>query len=225
MTRLLVMAKAPVPGSVKTRLRLPPETAAALQIAFIRDTIQKARAIAPVTVAATPPEALHLVRPLLPDGVRSTAQSGEDLGERMLDAALRLFERAPEPVVILGTDAPTLPPRSIRAAAAALEGESTHDDLAIIGSTDGGYVLLGLRKPHEALFRDIEWSTQTVHRETLQKARNLGLRVHEGEPHYDVDTPRDLQRLEEELANNPEAAPHTARLLKDPRTQKGREPE
>lgn len=215
MTRLLVMAKAPILGTVKTRLCLPPETAAALQAAFVRDAARKARATGLTTVAGTPPEALHLIGPLLPGGVQLAAQSGDDLGERMFGAALRLFEEDSGPVVILGTDAPTLPSGSIRAAVGALE---RGHDAAIVGSADGGYVLLGLKEPHEALFQGIKWSTGTVHRETLQRARDLGLNVHEGEPHYDVDTPEDLRRLEEELAKNPETAPHTAKFLKGLRT-------
>ncbi len=85
------MAKAPVPGATKTRLRLPPEKAAGLQAALIRDTVAKAGLLGPVTVAGTPPESLHLIETLLPGDVRLIAQSGEELGERMFTAARRLF--------------------------------------------------------------------------------------------------------------------------------------
>ena len=74
------MAKAPVPGNVKTRLLLPSEEAAALQAALIRDTVKKARAVGPVTVAAAPPESLHFIGPLLPGDVRLVVQRGEGLG-------------------------------------------------------------------------------------------------------------------------------------------------
>lgn len=83
----------------------------------------------------------------------------------MLNALVRLFEEGPEPVLILGTDASTLPHRRIERAARALKG---HHDAAIVGSTDGGYVFLGLKGPREALFRGIEWSTETVYRETVR---------------------------------------------------------
>ena len=203
------MAKAPVPGNVKTRLRLPPEEAAALQAALIRDTVEKTRSVGPVTVSATPPESLHLIGPLFPGGVRLVVQRGEDLGERMLDAASRLFEEGPEPVIILGTDAPTLPLARIEEAAHAL---NTHD-ASIVPSEDGGYVLIGLRNPYEALFRDIVWSTETVYRETVAKAQRAGLSVHKGATHYDVDTPEDLARLKTELQDHPELSPHTAELI------------
>lgn len=122
-------------------------------------------------------------------------------------------------------------PRPCRPAASgapgALEGERPDEhpyDASTIGSTDGGYVLLGMGGPHEELFRDVPWSTEAVYHKTVQGARALGLSLHEGEPHYDVDTPQDLVRLEEELGANPHAAPHTAKFLKDLRTQKGRGP-
>lgn len=205
------MAKAPVPGITKTRLRLPPYKAAGLQVALVCDTVEKARSLSPVTVFATPPDKLTLLEPLLPRGVRLLAQSGGDLGERMCAAAARLFEEGSEPVLILGTDAPTLPQASILRAAQALEEQY---DASIVGSIDGGYVLLGLKEPRQGLFRGIEWSTASVYRETVQKARDLGLRIHEGEPHYDVDVPEDLARLTRELREVPNLAPHTAKFLK-----------
>ena len=185
------MAKAPVPGATKTRLRLPQERAARLQAALIADTAEKASVLGATTVAGTPAGALDLIEPLLSGCVGLFAQMGEDLGERMLDAASRLFGEGPEPVLILGTDAPTLPPEAILDAARALW---THD-ASIIGSEDGGYVGLGLRGPHENLFRDIRWSTATVYRETVERASEAGLRLYEGRPHYGVDVPEDLERL------------------------------
>ena len=83
----------------------------------------------------------------------------------------------------------------------------------VVASDDGGYVLLGLGGPHEALFRDVAWSTETVYRETLRRAAEAGLSLYEGEPCYDVDTPEDLARLKAELLESPELAPRTARVL------------
>ncbi len=211
MSRLLIMAKAPIPGTAKTRLRLPPESAARLQAALTFDAVPKAHALGlgPACVAGTPADALELIESLLPEGVRLFAQHGGDLGERMLGAAASLFREHPEPVLILGTDAPTLPPRSIRTAARALE---THD-ASIIASDDGSYVLLGLRGPHQALFRGIRWSTETVYHETVKAASEDGVSLHEGEPCYDVDTPEDLIRVRAELLERPEIAPRAAGVL------------
>lgn len=79
----------------------------------------------------------------------------------MFDAASRLFEESVEPILILGTDDPSLPPETILDAAHTLE---IHD-ASVIGSDDGGYVGLGLRGPHQALFRNITWSTDRLPRD------------------------------------------------------------
>ena len=211
MARYLIMAKAPVPGTAKTRLRLHPESAARLQSALIRDAVEKTSVLGPTIVAGTPADALDLIRPLLPRGVRLFAQAGKDLGERMFDAVSRLFEEGQEPILVLGTDAPTLPSGAMLDAAHALK---THD-ASIIGSDDGGYVGLGLRGPHEALFRDMAWSTRSVYRETLERAEEAGLSLYKGRSHYDVDTPEDLDRLRRELLERPGLAPRTAETLEE----------
>lgn len=213
--RILVMAKAPIPGAVKTRLRLDPARAARLQEALISDTVEKARGVfpsAPVTVAVSPAESLESVRRLIGPEPALVEQPAGDLGERMLAGARGLFAQGDGPVLVLGTDAPTLPPQYIREAARSLCGESGHD-VALAPSEDGGYVLIGLRAPHAALFEDIAWSTPRVHRQTLAAARRAGLSVYETSPWYDVDGPQDLERLRAELSREPGRAPRTARLL------------
>ena len=207
------MTKAPIPGTVKTRLRLPPRKAARLQEALIADTVEKARAIGPTTVAGAPPENLGPIEALLPADVDLVPQAAGDLGERMLAGARALFDASEDPVIILGTDAPTLPPERIESAARALE-DGTHD-AAVVPSADGGYVLLGLRRPLEPLFEGVAWSTPHVYRQTLQRAKEAGIPVRTGEPWYDVDTPEDLARLGEELTKEPRLAPRTAEVVAD----------
>ena len=207
--RILVMAKAPIPGIVKTRLGLPPHEAAGLQAALIRDTTERAASLAPTTVAGAPADGLDLIRPILPDEVGLIPQSSGDLGDRMLAASRSLFDASPGPVLLLGTDAPTLPATTIQEAADAL---GTHD-ISIIPSTDGGYVLLGLRRPVGAVFGGVDWSTEAVRRQTLARAEGEGLSVYEGESWYDVDEPGDLARLREELGARPHLAPRTAEVL------------
>ena len=204
------MAKAPIPGTVKTRLRLDPADAARLQAALIGDTVEKAATLGPTTVAGTPQDSLHLIRGLIPDDVPLIPQPEGDLGRRMLSAATRLFERSHQPVLILGTDAPTLPPQTILDAAEALPNHG----IAIIPSADGGYVLIGFGRPREAVFAGIGWSTAGVYRQTLARAREAGLSVYEGEAWYDVDERRDLLRLEDELRARPDFAPRTAETLR-----------
>ena len=87
-------------------------------------------------------------------------------------------------------------------------------EASLAGSSDDGYVMLGLREPNEALFRGVPWSTDAVCRETVDKAHTLALKVYEGELHDEVDTPEDLVHLKKELAANPEAPLHTAEFLR-----------
>ena len=208
--RILVMAKAPIPGTVKTRLRLPGRDAARLQATLIQDTVDKARALAPTTVAGAPGDQPGLLQNLLPDDVSLIPQPEGDLGDRMLAGVETLFHKSPEPLIILGTDAPTLPPQAILDCAEAL---NTHD-ISIIQSTDGGYVLLGLRRPVEAVFSGVEWSTDAAYRQTLARAGEAGLSAYEGPAWYDVDEPGDLVRLREDLSGHPGLAPRTARVLR-----------
>ena len=128
---------------------------------------------------------------------------------KLVAAARTLFDASPAPVLLLGTDAPTLSAEAIEEAASAL---GSHD-ISIIPSSDGGYVLLGLRRPVGAVFRGVNWSTAAVFRQTLRGAEGAGLSVYEGEPWYDVDEPGDLARLGEELRAHPERAPRTAGFL------------
>ena len=127
----------------------------------------------------------------------------------MLAAVAWLFQKGPEPVLVLGTDAPILPPESIRIAA--LMPERGYES-SIAGSSDEDYVMLG---PHEPLLRGIPWSTDAVYRETVDKAHTLGLMVHKGELHYDVDSPEDLVHLKKELEGIPKRPVHGG-VLEEP---------
>ena len=208
--RILVMAKAPVPGVVKTRLRLLPKDAARLQAAMISDAVEKAASVAPVAVAASPAGELDSVRRLIPAGTPLFVQPEGDLGRRMLAGASELFEQGAGAVLIIGTDAPTLPAIYLREALRSLADGS---DVALTPSEDGGYVLIGMNKSHAALFEGISWSTLEVHQQTLEAARHAGLSVYETSLWHDVDEPEDLERLRAELARHPALAPRTARLL------------
>jgi glycosyltransferase A (GT-A) superfamily protein (DUF2064 family) len=118
---VLIMAKAPIPGTVKTRLGLPPQDGARLQEALIKDTVSKARPLGPTTVAGAPPERLDPIRRLLPEDAALIPESGGDLGGRMQAAAAALFERSFEPVLISART----PRRSRRDASGRRPGPST----------------------------------------------------------------------------------------------------
>lgn len=194
--RLMIFAKAPVPGRVKTRLGLPPTLAAALHAAFVQDVVARhARPGRRVTVWRT----LDLDHPLwqtLADrhGIALAEQCDGPLGRRMASAFAA--EMGQGPVVILGTDSPTLPPRLVDAAFNALA-----EVPAVIGpASDGGYYLLGLRDGIPPIFGDdIEWGTATVFERTLAALMASGVAFRVLDPWYDVDRPADLVLLRHHL--------------------------
>ena len=203
---LLVFAKAPRPGRVKTRLAraLGPEGASRLYAAFLEDVWARAGRVegcVPELWAASEQDAEGLA----PRACR--VQPDGDLGARMSGALADALARRPR-ALLVGTDAPTLPPAFYDDARWALD---THD--VVFGpSADGGFYLVGGRGGGVVEFDPAaRWST----RHALEDAsRGLGARsVALLRPWYDVDTPRELQLLRTHLALAPSAAPRTARAL------------
>lgn len=200
----IVMVKAPRAGAVKTRL-VPPlarEEAASLAECFARDTVAAVRRVVrDVVVAYAPDDGRGALEALFKDeGLLWFAQRGEDLGARIESAASHAFARGRGPVVIVGTDSPTLPPAFVERAVASLSAGET--DVALGPTEDGGYYLVGLRQTFGGLFRHVEWSTPRVYRQTADNASRLGLRVLELPRWYDVDTHADLLRLRDELLSD-----------------------
>lgn len=194
---LLVFAKAPRPGEVKTRLArgLGPagspdfEGAAALYRRMGRRVVDNvAHAPATLIVCHDPPGAEAEMRDWLGAAAnRCRPQGGGDLGERMARMFLRAFEAAGR-VAVIGTDTPAVGADTVVRALAALDTA----DVVLGPSRDGGYYLLALREPCPALFAGISWSTGSVLAETADRARALGLGVTFLEVETDVDTAGDL---------------------------------
>jgi uncharacterized protein len=188
---IAILAKAPLPGLVKTRLvpALGPEGAARLQSALVVRTVETAcRArTGPVTLWTSLKPDHELFTALASQfDLRLARQDDGDLGARMLAAI------GGGPTLVIGNDCPALTPDHLREAAAALrEG----DDAVIIPAEDGGYVLIGLREPQPALFSAMRWSVPTVLAETRGRLARCGLRARELARLWDVDEPDDLSRL------------------------------
>ena len=193
---VIVFAKAPVAGTVKTRLAgaLGAAGAACLAARMLDATTACAleAAVGPVEVCCAPdashPAFMALIRSAA--GPTLTEQGDGDLGQRMH----RAFERAlgtHASAIVIGTDAPALDAEYLREAATALHG---HD--AVIGpAIDGGYALIGLRRPQAALFDGIDWSTPRVLAQTRERLGRLGLTWAELAPLHDIDEPADLPHL------------------------------
>ena len=215
----VLMVKAPRAGAVKTRL-VPPlsaEGAAALAGCLARDTLACVRSVVPEAVVAYAPSdgRAQLEALLAADSLLWLEQRGEGLGERIERAAAHAAALGRGPVIVVGADSPTLPPAFVADAAASLAaGES---DVALGPTEDGGYYLVGLRRPARGLFRNVAWSTPLAYRQTAENAARLGLRLLQLPRWYDVDTPADLLRLRDELDADAQArtrAPHTYRWLR-----------
>jgi uncharacterized protein len=224
---IAVMAKASIPGRTKTRL-VPPltlEEAAAFNTAFLQDVsanilaASRQAAIAGY-MAFGPPDAVEFFHAALPPGIGLIECWLPNFGDCLFSAITHIFGLGHAAAVVLNSDSPTLPTALLVAAARAL---AVAGDRAVIGpSTDGGYYLLGLKVAHRRMFDDIDWSTERVAAQTLERARELGLPVHVLPAWYDVDERDALQRLHDELfagrafAADPQshAAPRTAALMR-----------
>ena len=237
---LAVMTKAPQAGRVKTRLVPPltPEEAAELNKCFLRDTAAAISRACSRRFASHPPsrsfgatgsEAATAARgiavytpvgaesaytEILPAGFSLLPQRGDKFGERLYFAVEDLFRCGFETVCLIDSDSPTVPAENL---AEAVELLSTHEDRVVLGpSDDGGYYLIGVKQPHRRLFEQIDWSTERVLNQTIQRAMELELEVKLLPSGYDVDDGASLRRLCNELLadiTSADIAPYTRELL------------
>jgi len=194
LVAIAVLARAPLPGFAKTRLipALGAHGAAALQARLTERIVSTAilAATGPVTLWVTPdPHEASFDELARRYPIALAAQPDGDLGARMLAAAMAVSG----PVIITGADCPALTPRHLRDAAAALRDGR---DVAVVPAEDGGYVLIGLRRPQPHLFKDMIWSTPNVMADTRRRIAEAGLAAAEFPPLADLDTPADLDRAE-----------------------------
>ena len=189
VTRIVVFAKAPVAGRVKTRLipALGADGAARLAAEMLAATVEEALATGLEVELCGEPDAAqwHEARP----GLLLTAQGAGDLGERLARAAERVLRK--EKILLIGADCPELDRGRLRAAAEALE----RCDAALHPAHDGGYALLGLRRFDGSLFEGIEWSTPRVAAQTVARIEALGWSLRVGDTLRDVDEAEDLIHL------------------------------
>lgn len=196
---VIVMAKAPVPGYAKTRLipALGADGAAALAEWLLTRAVEHAldAGLGPVQLCCAP-DASHRAFQRFAGwpGMSLTVQCEGDLGVRMCGAFAEALEGTPRRAaraLLIGTDAPDLDATLLREAAATL----ARHDAVFVPAHDGGYALVGLRRPSETLFADMQWSTAQVMAQTRSRLAVAGLRFAELAPVHDVDLPADLDRL------------------------------
>ncbi len=203
---LIVVAKQPAPGQTKTRLSPPLDghEASALYACFLDDTLDLIRvartqiAFQPM-IAYLPAGAEPYFRRLAPD-FDLLLQQGADLSERLHNATAHCLTTAYDQVVIMDSDSPTLPVDNLCQAFTALDGDA---DVSLGPCDDGGYYLIGLKRPVSDLFLKVRMSTPDVVNDTLARAADNHLRVTLLPGCYDIDYVEDLRRLVAELGTLP----------------------
>jgi len=203
---VVIVAKEPLPAQVKTRLcpHLSASRAAELYTLFVQDMVEEMSGIskteaglpgnssscATLALAYTPEGAEGTFKAILPAPVLLFPQQGADLGERLARIFEKLCGEGYDQVHIINSDSPDMPCRLIAGSLRRLEEAQT--DLVLGPCPDGGYYLVGLKKPVPELFQQIPWSTGQVLEKTLERAGDLGLSFSLLEPWYDIDTYEDL---------------------------------
>lgn len=187
--RLLVFVKAPRPGLVKTRLvpSLGAAGAASAYAALVDALLTRLDTLRDVELWFTPPDRLDAIRPWLRPGWGAQAQREGDLGDRLHHAFATAFAQGATRVVVIGSDCPEVAVPDIRTAWTRLETA----DVVLGPAADGGYWLIGLRRPQPELFRDIPWSTSDVLARTLERVAGQELRPALLRELRDVDTIED----------------------------------
>lgn len=204
--RLIVFARFPEPGKTKTRLvsALGAENAARLQESLTRRTLASAHSLgiarhSHLEVRFAGGDAERMIH-LYGSEAQYVPQQGDDLGERLEEAVTTAFAKGTERLIVIGTDCPDLNAEKLNEAFVALD----ETDVVLGPAEDGGYYLIGMKRCHPALFRDIAWSSERVLEQTVAKARSLNCKVRMLPKLTDVDHPDDLiacRRYPLEFAN------------------------
>ena len=206
---LVIMAKAPKPGMVKTRLTesLPSPAVTALYRCLLEDTLALAMSLTSVEVAVMCPESDHdELAHLLRDTVQVVAQKGQGLAAGLTSVFQHFTAAGPQHVIAFNSDSPHLAPSALDSA---FEILATHD--VVVGPThDGGYYLVGAKAAHPALFESDPMGTRSALDKLLARTKVLQLSIGFTEPFYDIDVANDLIQLARELHLAPAKAPRTA---------------
>jgi rSAM/selenodomain-associated transferase 1 len=210
---LVIMAKAPRPGAVKTRLTpsLPLQAVTLFYRCLLDDTLALARSLSGVEVAIMCPDSdVNELTDLAGHGTRVVSQKGEGLAAGLTSVFAHFAEGHQRRMIAFNSDSPHLPPAVLEEA---FETLAAHD--VVVGPThDGGYYLVGAKASHPTLFTGDGMSTSSALERLLSRARALELSVGFADAFYDIDVADDLIRLAAELEHAPARAPRTSVWLK-----------
>ena len=209
---LVIMAKAPKPGKVKTRLAqsYPVPAITALYCCLLQDTVALSKSLSGVEVAVMCPESdTDGLRDLLGNAVPIVTQKGEGLTAGLTSVFRHFTGNGPRHIIAFNSDSPHLPSSVLQNA---FEILTKHD--VVIGPTlDGGYYLVGAKAAYPSLFEDDGMGTRSALERLLTRTRSLELSTGFTESFYDIDLAGDLIKLAGELRLAPAKAPRTAAWL------------
>jgi uncharacterized protein len=211
---LVIMAKAPRPGKVKTRLaeNLPTSAVTELYRCLLADTLALAKSLKKVEVAimCPAPDQDELAQ-LAGNGVPVVAQKGEGLAAGLISVFRHFTAGGRQQVIAFNSDSPHLAPTVLQGA---FEILATHD--VVVGPTnDGGYYLVGAKTDHPTLFENDGMGTKSALERLLARTQELELSTGFTQPFYDIDVANDLVLLARELELAPAKAPRTAQWLNE----------
>jgi uncharacterized protein len=215
---LVIMAKAPRPGVVKTRLTrtLSPQAVTDFYCCLLDDTLKLAHSLGDVEVAIMCPDSdVEQLTHFAGSAVNVIAQKGEGLAAGLISVFAHFTENQSRRTIAFNSDSPHLPPSVLEEAFQTLKAQ----DLVVGPTHDGGYYLVGTKASHPSLFALDGMGTSSALDRLLARARALGLSVGFVDSFYDIDVAEDLTRLAEELRHSPNRAPRTAEWLKQWRLQ------
>jgi rSAM/selenodomain-associated transferase 1 len=184
---VVLFAKAPVPGRVKTRLGIDPLRAAELHSSFVRQTLAMLETMngeIDIELSTDEPTAAWSESP-----VPRSVQSEGGLDRRIYTALHQALAAGRPRVLILGSDSPGLPAGHLRALLA------SPADISLGPAEDGGYYAIAAGRTDPAMFAGVRWSSASTLDDTLRALAGCGLSVELGNPWFDVDRPEDLDRL------------------------------
>jgi rSAM/selenodomain-associated transferase 1 len=208
---VICFTRVPQAGRTKTRLipLLGAERCAQLQWAFLRDLADVySRVEADLYLAYTSDPEWETLKSAFPHAKGFFPQVGEDLGARMDHAIKTVLAMGYGSCILTGSDLPMMTEEHLESGFTALQTA----DIALGPTTDGGYYLVGMKRPCSAVFEQLEYGGSTVYEATCRKAEESGLRVSAAKSCEDVDTPEDLAKLRAASMGHDT---HTARFLKE----------
>ncbi len=211
---LVIMAKAPRPGAVKTRLTpsLPLQAVTAFYRCLLDDTLALAGSLGNAEVAIMcPPSDVDELTQLAGNGASVVAQKGEGLAAGLTSVFAHFAEDHRRHTIAFNSDSPHLPRSVLEDAFEILSAR----DMVVGPTEDGGYYLVGAKASHPTLFARDGMGTNSALETLLSRARALELSIGFADPFYDIDVADDLTRLAAELRLTPNRAPRTARWLKE----------